>query len=75
MDTLYLASDMQLSRHDNTLKVINQEGRTLRLPIESLKHLVATHGVRLNGTLLNLFKQHDVSNSRSVEKFFLINVL
>jgi len=60
MDALYLASDTQLRRHDNTLQVINREGRALRLPVESLKHLIATHDVRLNGALLNLFKQHNV---------------
>lgn len=60
MDALYLASDTQLRRHENTLQVIGQDGRKLRLPVESLKHLIATHDVRLNGALLNLFKQHDV---------------
>lgn len=60
MDALYLAGDTQLRRHENTLQVINREGRTLRLPVQSLKHLIATHDVRLNGALLNLFKQHDV---------------
>lgn len=60
MDALYLAGDTQLRRHENTLQVINQDGRKLRLPVESLKHLIATHDVRLNGALLNLFKQHDV---------------
>ena len=60
MDALYLAGDTQLRRHENTLQVINQDGHKLRLPIESLKHLIATHDVRLNGALLNLFKQHDV---------------
>lgn len=60
MDALYLAGDTQLRRHENTLQVISQDGRKLRLPVESLKHLIATHDVRLNGALLNLFKQHDV---------------
>jgi len=60
MDALYLSAPVKLKRHENTIQVIRDDGEKIRFPVESLKHVVASHDVRFNGSLLNLLNKHEV---------------
>jgi CRISPR-associated protein Cas1 len=60
MDALYLSSPVQIKRHENTIQVIGQDGKKTRFPVESLKHVIAAHDVRFNGSLLSLLNKHEV---------------
>lgn len=63
METVFVAKDATLERRDNTL-LLRMPGQRLRLPIETVRHIVLTGRCRLDSALLGLLGQHGVRLSQ-----------
>lgn len=63
METVFVARDATLERRDNTL-LLRMSGQRLRLPIETVRHVVLTGRCKLDSTLLVLLGQHGVRLSQ-----------
>lgn len=60
METLYLLSNTQLSRRDNTLLVKPKDSKARRFPVESLKHIVVLGSVQFNSELASFLGKNGV---------------
>jgi CRISPR-associated protein Cas1 len=63
METVFVAKDATLERRDNTL-LLRMQGQRLRLPIDTVRHVVLTGRCRLDSALLSLLGQHGVRLSQ-----------
>lgn len=60
MDTVYVMHGTLLKREDNTIRVTLETGKKVRLPVESVKHLVIPTACQMNTELLNFLGQSHV---------------
>lgn len=60
MDTVYVMHGTLLKREDNTIRVTLESGKKVRLPVESVKHLVIPTACQMNTELLNFLGQSHV---------------
>jgi len=60
METLYLLSNTQLSRRDNTLLVKPKDSKARRFPVESLKHIVVLGSTQFNSELASFLGKNGV---------------
>lgn len=63
METVFVAKDATLERQDNTL-LLRMPGQRLRLPVDTVRHIVLTGRCRLDSALLGLLGQHGVRLSQ-----------
>lgn len=60
MDTVYVLHGTTIRRAENTILVTLDTGKKVRLPVESVKHLVIPTACQLNSDLLNFLGQSQV---------------
>jgi len=60
MDTVYVLHGTTMRRAENTILVTLDTGKKVRLPVESIKHLVVPVACQLNSDLLNFLGQSQV---------------
>lgn len=63
METVFVAKDATLERRDNTL-LLRMPGQRLRLPIDTVRHVVLTGQCKMDSALLSLLGQHGVRLSQ-----------
>lgn len=60
METVYVMHGTTLRRADQTILVTLESGKKVRLPVESVRHLVIPTACQMNTEVLNFLGQHQV---------------
>lgn len=60
MDTIYLLRGTEIKRDQNTLVVVTEDRKKRRLPVETLRHVVALGATRFNSEVATFLGKHGV---------------